>query len=54
MYSLLQKLAALALGLAVAAGALAGTAATQRVKDLAVVEGVRTNQLSRLCVVNGA
>ena len=45
MQSLPGRLSALALGLAVAAAALAGGAATQRVKDLAAVQGVRTNAL---------
>lgn len=40
-----QKLAALLLGVAIAASAADGAAATQRIKDLAVVEGVRANQL---------
>ncbi len=45
MNVLLQRIASLVLGLAVAAGAADGSAATQRVKDLASVDGVRTNQL---------
>ena len=52
MHVILQRLAALALGLLLAAAA-AGSAATQRVKDLAVVEGVRTNQLIGYWLVVG-
>ena len=43
MTRLCQKVAALLLGIAVAASAATGAAATQRIKDLAAVEGVRVN-----------
>jgi flagellar P-ring protein FlgI len=45
MRSSCTRLAALALGCAVAAAALGSSAATQRVKDLTAVGGVRSNQL---------
>jgi flagellar P-ring protein FlgI len=45
MHGFWNKLAALLLGVVVAAGAATGSAATQRIKDLAAVEGVRSNQL---------
>jgi flagellar P-ring protein precursor FlgI len=45
MHVLPQRIASLVLGLVVAAGAASGSAATQRIKDLASVDGVRTNQL---------
>ncbi|MBS0395130.1 MAG: flagellar basal body P-ring protein FlgI, partial [Proteobacteria bacterium] len=45
MRTLASRLSALALGLLAAAAACATGAATQRVKDLASVEGVRANQL---------
>jgi len=44
MHSFRHRFLALALGLLVATGAT-GAAATQRIKDLAAIEGVRTNQL---------
>ena len=45
MQRLLNKLGALVLGMTVAAAAVGSGAGTERVKDLAAVEGVRTNQL---------
>jgi flagellar P-ring protein FlgI len=45
MRSVWQKLGAFALGVVVACSAASGSVATQRIKDLAAVEGVRTNQL---------
>ena len=45
MHRLWQRLGSALLGLTVAAAALASSAPTQRIKDLAVVDGVRTNQL---------
>ncbi len=45
MSTIHRRLGALLLGLAVAGAALGNGPATQRVKDLAAVQGVRTNQL---------
>jgi flagellar P-ring protein precursor FlgI len=53
MRPVLLRLVSLLAGLALVAGAHAGTAATQRVKDLASVQGVRSNQLVGYGIVVG-
>jgi flagellar P-ring protein precursor FlgI len=52
MDSFCQRIGALVLGMAVATGAC-GAASTQRIKDLAAIEGVRTNQLIGYGIVVG-
>ncbi len=53
MNHLRHRLGALVLGLSLASTALGGGATSQRIKDLAAIEGVRTNQLIGYGIVVG-
>ncbi len=53
MNHLWHRLGALVLGLSLASTALGGGATSQRIKDLAAIEGVRTNQLIGYGIVVG-